>query len=184
MSDLSFAQPARRNLFVPIALALAVLGLAAFLILRFTPHDTAKVTITGTDVLPIQTVFKSTSKAIGTQTEDDLYVFATVRIEDHLRLPLILKDFTAALLTPANEELTVNAVEKPDLADLLATFPQLKSHASSPLYRETRIEPGTTAEGKVVLHFLLPKQTWDERKSVSLKIVFYSQSPITVEIPK
>ena len=117
----------------------------------------------------------------------------TLRLEDRLRLPLFLKDFTASL-TPANpdgtpgEAITSSAVEKLDVPNLYLSFPALKSLAQqqgSPLLlRDTQIEPGKSAEGMVLLHFPASQSTWDSRKTASLTIDFYHQQPMTIEIPK
>ena len=112
MSDLKFAQPARRNLLVPVLLAFLILGIVLALVLRFTPHRTADLAITHTVVYPTHTVFKSDSIIVGNQhVEDALYVLTTLRIDDRLHLPLFLKDFTATLTTAEGEEITTSAVD-------------------------------------------------------------------------
>ena len=65
VSDLKFAQPARRNLLAPVLLAFLILGIVLALLLRFTPHKTADLTITKTVVYPTHTVFKSNSILVG-----------------------------------------------------------------------------------------------------------------------
>src|SRR5229473_382458 len=100
VSDLKFAQPARRNLLAPVLLAFLILGIVLALLLRFTPHRTADLTITRTTIYPTHTVFKSDSIIVANQhAEDALYVLTTLRIDDRLHLPLFLKDFTATLTT-------------------------------------------------------------------------------------
>ena len=193
VADLTFAQPARRNLFVPIALALAVLALATFLVLRFTPHTTADLTIVRTALYPIHTVFKSESIVVGRdQAQDDLYVLADLRIANHLRLPLFLKDFTATLVPGANSPegntpLLASAVEKSDLPTVYATFPALAKLAAAQnaplLPRETQIDPGQTAEGLILLHFPTTEAAWNARQSASVTVAPYHQAPITVDLP-
>jgi hypothetical protein len=193
VADLTFSQPARRNLLLPVALALAVLAAAVFLILRYTPHTTADLSITGTAVYPVHTVFKSDSIVVGRdQAQDDLYIFVNLRIVNRLRLPLFLKDFTATL-TPAPDTpggslpLTSSALEKQDIPTLYATFPAIGKLAAqqnaTPLLRETRIDPGQTAQGFVLLHFSTTKLAWDKRQSASLTVDLYHQAPITIDIP-
>ena len=189
MAALTFAQPARRNFTAPILAALAVLGVVAALLLYFTPHKTADVSITKTAVYPTHIIFKSNSLVIGRDTvEDNLYVLLTLHIEDRLRLPLFLKDFNATLTTPDAEPITTSAVEKPDLPNLYLSFPQLKSLAdqqNSPLLlRETQIDPGKSADGLLLLHFPVTQSAWDQRKSATLTIDLYHQQSITIQIPK
>jgi hypothetical protein len=176
VSDLKFAQPARRNLLAPVLLAFLILGIVLALLLRFTPHKTADLTITRTTIYPTHTVFKSDSIIVANQhAEDALYVLTTLRIDDRLRLPLFLKDFTATLTTAEGEEITTSAVEKPDLENVYTSFPALKSLASEPLLRDTMISPGQSAEGMILLHFPVTKEVWDHRRTAVLNIDLYHQ---------
>ena len=194
MADLTFAQPARRNLLLPVGLALGVLAIAIFLVLRFTPHTTADLTVMRSAVVPIHTVFKSDSIVVGRdQVEDNLYVLADLRMTNRLRLPLFIKDFTGTLLPAANSPdggvpLTSSALEKQDIPTLYTTFPEVAKASASqnvpPLLRETRIDPGQTAEGLVLLRFSTTEAAWTERQSASLTVDLYHQPAITVEIPK
>jgi hypothetical protein len=176
VSDLKFAQPARRNLLVPVLLAFLILGIVLALVLKFTPHKTADLTITRTAIYPAHTVFRSDSIIVANQhAEDDLYVLTTLRIDDRLHLPLFLKDFTATLTTAEGEEITTSAVEKQDLENVYTSFPALKPLASEPLLRETMISPGQSAEGMVLLHFPITKEIWDHRRTAVLNVDLYHQ---------
>jgi hypothetical protein len=182
--DLTFAQPARRNLLAPVLIAFVLLGVVIALVIRYTPHKTADVSITATSVYPAHTVFKSDSILVGSdRAQDDLYVLATLRIEDRLNLPLFLKDFTATLVTADGEEFHTSATEKQDISALFVTFPALEKLASPPLLRETFIAPGQSAEGMVLLHFPVTQAVWNNRKSAILSVDFYHQGPLSVLIP-
>jgi hypothetical protein len=176
VSDPTFAQPARRNLLAPVLLAFLILGIVLALLLRFTPHRTADLTIVRTAVYPTHTVFKSDSIIVANQhAEDALYVLTTLRIDDRLHLPLFLKDFTATLTTAEGEEITTSAVEKLDLENLYTTFPALKPLSSEPLLRDTMISPGQSAEGMILLHFPVTKEVWDHRRNAMLNVDLYHQ---------
>lgn len=184
MSDLTFAQSDRRNLLAPVLVAFVLLGVVLALVLRYTPHKTADVSITGTSLYPAHTVFKSDSILVGSDhAQDDLYVLASLRIQDRLNLPLFLKDFTATLITADGEELHTSAAEKQDIPALFITFPPLEKLASTPLLRETLIPPGQSAEGMVLLHFPVTLATWNTRKSATLNVDLYHQGPISILIP-
>jgi len=176
VSELKFAQPARRNLLVPVLLAFLILGILIALVLLYTPHKTADLTITHTAVYPTHTVFRSDSMIVANQhTEDDLFVLTTLRIDDRLRLPLFLKDFTATLTTGDGEEVTTSAVEKLDLENVYTSFPALKPLSSEPLLRETMISPGQSAEGMILLHFPVTQEVWDHRRNAVLNVDLYHQ---------
>jgi hypothetical protein len=176
VSDLKFAQPARSNLLAPVLLAFLILGITLALVMRFTPRRTADLTIKHTAIYPAHTVFKSDSILVGhDRTEDDLYVLTTLRIDDRLRLPLFLKDFTATLTTADGQEFTTSATEKDDFANVYASFPALKPLASEPLLRETMINPGQSAEGMILLRFPVTQDVWDHRRTAILHIDLYHQ---------
>jgi hypothetical protein len=185
VSDLKFAQPARRNLLVPVLLAFLILGIVLALVLRFTPHKTADLNITRTTIYPTHTVFKSDSIVVGNQhTEDALYVLTTLRIDDRLHLPLFLKDFTATLTTGEGEQITTSAVEKQDLDNVYTSFPELKPLSSEPLLRDIMISPGQSAEGMILLHFPVTKEVWDHRRSAVLNVDLYHQGQQEVLISR
>jgi hypothetical protein len=176
VSDLKFAQPVRRNLLVPVLLAFLILGIVLALVLRFTPHKTADLTITRTVVVPTHTVFKSETIVVANQhSEDVLYVLTTLHIDDRLHLPLFLKDFNATLTTADGEQITTSAVEQQDLQNVYTSFPDLKPLATEPLLRETMINPGQSAEGMILLHFPVSKDVWDRRRSAVLTVDLYHQ---------
>ena len=183
VSEPKFAQPARRNLLVPVLLAFLILGIVLALLLRFTPHRTADLTIVRTAVYPTHTVFKSDSIIVANQhTEDALYVLTTLRIDDRLHLPLFLKDFTATLTTAEGEQITTSAIEKLDLENVYTSFPGLRPLASEPLLRETMISPGQSAEGMILLHFPVTKEVWDHRRDALLNVDLYHQGMQSVII--
>ncbi len=193
MAALTFAQPARRNLFAPIATALVLFGIVLGLVLYLTPHTIADISVSQPAIYAAHTVFKSNSIVVGQDpSQDDLYLIVTVRIQDRLRLPLFIKDFTATL-TPSNpdgtpaEPITSSAVQKLDIPNLYTSFPALKALAAQqtaqPLYREIQIDPGNFTEGTVLLHFPVTQTTWNQRKTATLTIDFYHQGQLSVPIP-
>jgi hypothetical protein len=185
VSEPKFSQPARQNLLAPVLVAFLILGIAIALVLRYTPHTIADLSILHTAIYPTHTVYKSDTLIVGRdRSQDDLYVLTTLRIQDRLNLPIFLKDFTATLRTSDGEQLTSSAVQKQDLDNLYTTFPALRPMASTPLLRETLIDPGHTAEGMVLLHFPVTKDVWDRRQSATLHVDLYHQGPISITIPQ
>jgi hypothetical protein len=174
--ELTFSQPARRNLLVPVLIAFLVLGLAIALVIRISPHRTADLSITRTAIYSAHTVLKSESTVVGSdRSQDDLYILTTLRVEDNLRLPLFLKDFTATLTTREGQQFTASAVEQHDLPIVLTVYPALKDLASTPLFRETMVAPGSFAEGMILLRFPVTQDIWDHRQTAYLNIDFYHQ---------
>lgn len=185
MSELKFAQPGRRNLLAPVLIAFLLLGIALALVLRYTPHSTAKLTVLRTVAYPTHTDFKGDSILVGrNQAQDDLYVLTTLRIEDRLNLPLFIKDLRATFVSSEGEHIQVSAVQKQDLENLYTAFPAIRPLAKDPLLlRETLIESGKAAEGLVVLHFPVTQHAWEHRQSATIHVVLYHQGPVSVTIP-
>jgi hypothetical protein len=186
MTQLTFAQSERRSLLGPILIAFFVLLAAGVGLYLYLPRRLADITVTRIAVLPTQTVFQTGSKLVGHEqlAEEDLYVLATVRIDDKLRVPLFLSDITATLTTAEDAVTTSSAIEQNDLAAVYTAFPAIKPLTGPPLLRESTIEPGSPAEGMVLLHFPLAQSDWDNRKAASLTLTFYHHAPITVAIPQ
>jgi hypothetical protein len=186
MPHLTFAQSERPTLLGPIAIAVAVLLAAGVGFYLYIPHRLADITVTHTAVLPIHTIIQTDSKLIGhqQQPEDDLYVLATVRIANRLRIPLFLSDITSTLTTANDSVTTTSAIEKNDLSSVYTAFPAIQPLTGPPLLREATIEPGMPAEGMVLLRFPLTRSDWNNRKSATLTLTFYHQSSITLTIPK
>jgi hypothetical protein len=183
VADPKFSQPEQRNFLVPIVLALVVLGLAFFLYTRLAPIATIDITVPHTNIFGARTVFKTDTTLIDRdKAEEDLYILVTLHLDNHTKLPLFIKDFNATLITGQGEELTSSAAQKDDLPNLYTAFPDLRKMASTPLIRDTTIQPGQSAEGMVLFHFSAPQDAWDYRKSASISVDFYHQPPQRVSL--
>lgn len=184
MTELKFAQPARRNLLAPVLIAFLLLGIVIALVIRSTPARAVNLTLSHTALYPTHTVFKSDSIVVGSdKAEDNLYVLTTLRVDDPLHLPVILKDFTATITMADDTQITTSAAQEKDLPNIYTSFPALKSLASRPLLRETLIAPGSSAEGMVLLQFPITQDVWNHRKSAVLNVDLYHQGNFPISIP-
>jgi hypothetical protein len=186
MSELTFAQPERRSFLLPAVIAIVVLAIVIGIVYSFVPHRVADLTLTHVAVLPEHTVFSSDSKVVGQQApfDDDLYILATVHVDNRLSVPLTLDDITGTLTAPDGTETTTSAIQKRDLPNLYITFPALVPLSSAPLLRESTIQPAGHTEGMVLLHYPIAQAEWDQRKSASIILKFYNQDPLIVPLPK
>ena len=181
----SFAQPERRSFLVPILLALAAIAVAIGVAIHFFPATTVNITQVHTDVVPTETTFLRESKVIAPpDTQRILYVVSKVRVDNQLRIPIYTDDMHLTYTTTDNAELVVPAVEKNDLPDLLTNYPALKPLVVSPLFRNTEIDAGKSAEGTIVFALKLPKEMWDQRQSAIIKVEIYHQPAVYATIPK
>jgi hypothetical protein len=180
----TFAQPERRSFLVPILLALAAIAVAIAIAIHFFPATTVNIDHLHTEVLPTETVFKSPSVVGVDETNRVLFVASTIRVDNQLRVPIYLDDFEITFTDPDDATLTAKAAQKNDLPDLQTNFPGLKPLLTTPLLRDTEIDPGKSAQGTVVFPLSIPKSTWDTRKSAVIKASIYHQPAVYVTIPK
>ena len=185
MTDLSFSQAERRNPAVTILIAFAVLAIIAALIFYFNPHDTAALAVSNTSAIPTHTVFKSNTTEVNVTpaAEDNLYILTTLKVDDHLRLPITIDTINLNLITADGQQTTTGAATSTDLPAIFTAFPQLKPLQAPPLLRETEIAPGQSAQGQLVFEFPITQDLWDKRKSATITLSLYHQTPITIKIP-
>lgn len=193
--DLKLAPPSDSRRMTPVILVagavMVAVGVAVFLL---NPRKTAEIKVVKTDVFAPHTEFKEqagTSKIVGTaaESEDDVYVVATVSMENKLRLPIFVTNTAATLTAQDGSSVEATVVSPLDLPRLEETFPQIgplvSAPAAAPLKFEDAIAPGATKLGTVVL--LFPQTTekqWHEKKSAMLTVhLANNAAPIDVPLP-
>ena len=171
-------------------MAVIFLSIAGSVAYRVLPHSEVAATITHVTVHAADTVLKAQPgngafKVLKQEsiTETDLYIIPTIRIDDHLGVPLFLKDFHVVVNT-AYGEIRASAVEQNDLLIVYNAFPEIKPLMGTPLLREASVAPKQSTEGNLMLHFTMPQNIWDNRQSATLTIDFYHQDSITIPFPK
>ena len=189
MPELNLGPPPSRSPLAGILIAAGVLAAAAAAVFLLNPRKTANVTVSRVRTYTARTQaseVKGTTHVIGApaRIEQDLYVLVTVKIDDTLRLPLFIKDETAVLTAQDGSVLETSALHKEDLPQVYAAFPAVEQLASAPLARDTRVEPGQSAEGMVLLHFPgATEANWTSRKSATLTLTLFHQDPQTITLP-
>lgn len=181
----AFAPPERRSFVLPILLALAAIAAAALIAIHFFPATTIDIAHLHTDLLPTTTAYKAQSMVVGVnQNESVLFVATTVRIDNQLRVPIFLDDFNLTFTNSDGAQLQQRGLTKAELGNAQLSFPALKPITTTPLLRETAIEPGKSAQGTVVFALPMPKSMWDVRQSATLKVDVYHQNPVYQDLPK
>lgn len=185
VADPSFSQPERRSFLVPILVAIAALALAIVIAIHFFPATTINIDHLHSDAVDTHTVFQSHSKVIGQQqSQDVLFIAETLKVDNQLRFAISLDDFSLNLTNPDGHQFTVKAVQKGDLESIQASFPRLKPLLTTPLLRDTDIEPGKVAEGTILFSLPVPQTMWDARQSGVVKVDVYHQPSLYLTIPK
>jgi hypothetical protein len=191
MSDLNLGppeQPSSAKYFIYAGIAIAAIVAA---VVWFNPHHVSELSVEHTDLFAPHTVSKTPRGSAGamhvigeTETaEDNLYVVATVRFKDTLRIPLDPMGASATMITNDNQSADGSLIALRDLPRLTEIFPNLGQLTQHPLSLE-RLEPGETREGTMVLLFPgLTDKDWKTKKSATLTIRLAKQNPQTVPLP-
>jgi hypothetical protein len=192
--DLTLAPPPDNHRLIPmLVIAGIVMTAVCVAVYMLNPRKTAEITVQKTEVFAPHTEFKQTpssSQIVGAAaaSEDDVYVVATLRIQDKLRLPIFLTNTSATMTNEDGSTLDATVVPPLDLPRLEQTFPQIvplvSAPAPPPLEFEDAIAAGTTRAGTVVL--LFPQTTekqWRAKKSATLTVhLAHDAAPINVPL--
>ncbi len=197
MNVLQTAPARERGVLPALVIAAVVLAAAAAAIFYFNPHSTAELAVTHVDTFAPQTTFGAMEGAAGapaagthvleaptTSTENDLYVVATVKMTDKLRLPLFLTGAVAHVTLADGAETEITALSAADVKRLEVIFPALGKQVTHPFEDGTEVDPQQTLNAQVVLP--LPGQTaaaWAGKKSATLTITLRNQGPQTTQLP-
>jgi len=169
------------------ALVLAVVGVAVFFL---NPRKTAELKVTHEDLFAPHIKYAAMTgdgaHVVGAaeQGEDDLYVVATVRLENKLRLPIFPNSWAATMITPEDTVAEATPVSPQEYPRLLQSFPQLAPMLTHPIASDAKAAPGKTIEGTVLL--LFPNVTadlWKKKKSAALTLTLAHQDPQTAVLP-
>jgi hypothetical protein len=189
MSDLNLGPSQQSSPLKGILIAVVVLAAVAVGVFYLGPHRTAEITIPKTHLYAAHTTSKSLPGAphiVGqlAESENDLYVVATLNIKNNLPIPIYLDNVTATYTSPEDTVLDARAPSATDLSRLEEIFPALSPLMPTPLPLSEGIPAKSTVQGTVLLHFPgLTEQTWKEHKSITLTLNYIHQSPQTIPIP-
>jgi hypothetical protein len=193
--NLQIVSPEDENNPIPkilfAAAVMIVIGVAVFLL---NPRKTAELSVQKVDLFAPHTVMNAEAgggQVIGAapSSEDDLYVVATLKITDKLRLPIFVDSYAATLTTSSGATLDATIVAGQLLPKVGETFPQIlplvNPPAATPIKFDDAIQPGTTKVGSVVLLFpQASEKVWREKKSATLTLTLsHDAAPLTVALP-
>jgi hypothetical protein len=160
---------AKKNLppikIVLIAIAIVAI-VAAILILIQRPHSLATGSIT--DV-----------SSVDVAGQNIVMVALNVSLQNRSAKTYWIKTIKVSVDTPKGH-FDDDAASAVDFDRYFQAFPVLKEHALSPLVPETKIAPGATSSGTVVVSFPLTADEFANRKSLSITIQPYDAIPLVL----
>jgi len=189
MPDLNLGPAPQTSPLKSILIAIVILVAIAAAVFYLNPRKTAELTISNVQLYAAHTATNSQSdgfRIVGqaAETDDDLYIVATVNLQNKLRFPIFIQSIDATYTTADNTFDTAKALGPADITRLEETFPALTALMSNPLSFDPGIEPSATAKGTILLHFSgLTEKSWKARKSATLTVNLAHQNPQTTPIP-
>ncbi len=163
MDDLKHTLPN----FVPVLGALVVIAIiiagAAYLL-------RAKPVASGA----IENVF-----AVEQNSHTTSFVAINVNVRNVTEKTLYIKDIQGEITTPSGK-FTDNAANAVDYGRYVAAYPDLGGAVQEPLKVETKIAPGGSAAGTVLVNFPITKADFDKRTSVAVTIIPYDHAPFSI----
>jgi hypothetical protein len=189
MTDLSLAPAPERSPLRAVLISIVVLSVVAAAVFLLNPRETAKLAVTKMSFFAPHTETKEIPgqmHVIGqpASAEDDLYVVATVRMTDEIRLPLFISGTTATMVLADGSSLDARVMSQRSLQRLEVTFPALTPMAGTLFDTDDPIPASQSREGNVVLLFAgIGEAAWHAKKSAAITFDLAHQSPQTIALP-
>lgn len=189
MADLQLA-PARENSpLKAVIIAFVVLAVIAAAVALLNPTKTANLSVVAVKTFAPHTQYKSAPGSLhiigqAEQSEDNLYVAATVKLEDKLRLPLFVSSFSGTMTAADGTTYQAASVSTHDLQRVGTIFPEIAPALTQPLADGAEAPPGGSVTGTVLLLFPgMNADAWAKKKSATLHIGLAHQDELTVALP-
>lgn len=119
-------------------------------------------------------------------SKDSVLVAINAEVKNVSKKPVFIKEIEAELAPAANAQdqsiLRDEAAPATDYDRYFQAYPALAQNKIEPLRRETKLQPGETAQGMIIVGFPVNQQAFDQRKSLNLLITLYDHSvPVKIK---
>lgn len=91
--------------------------------------------------------------------------------------PVSIKQLAGVLKASGKEQTDDHAASAVDYPRYIQAFPALGQHAEKPIMPETKLAPGQRIAGSAIFSFDVPKDAFDSRQSLTLRVVPYDRPP-------
>lgn len=161
---------AKHNLppLVPVLIAMAIVGVIVAVAALGLKHPVAS---TGS----IGEIY-----AVDVASQNSVLCSIQISVQNKLEKPIFVHGVNVTIHTPDKGDLTDSAASAGDFSRYFAAFPDLQSHTSQPLRPETKIEPGQTVLGSVIVVFQGNKASFDARKGLTATVDIYDHDPLVL----
>jgi hypothetical protein len=157
---------------VPVLIALGAVALIVALV-SFVNRPTPAASGEITDVQAVEMT--------GAKGDRTTLVAINVKVQNATDRRLILKTASAEVTLPDKPEpLKDEAAAAVDFERYYAGFPALQQNAIDALKPEARIAAETDAAGRIIVMFPIPKEQFDARKALAVRLDLYDQRPVII----
>jgi hypothetical protein len=110
-------------------------------------------------------------------------VLCTVQltVENHTKKPLVIRGVSATVHTSDQGDLSDTAAPAGDFERYLDSFPDMKSHATTPLRGETKIPVGGNVSGSIIVAFPLTLEKFNQRKGIEATVELYDYTDLRLK---
>ena len=119
-------------------------------------------------------------------SKDSMLVAINAEVKNVSKEALTIHEIHVELTAPANAQdqstLQDEAASAIDYDRYIQAYPSLAQNRMEPLRRETKIQPGETVQGMMIVGFPVNQQAFDHRKSLKVLITLYDHSvPVKIQ---
>jgi hypothetical protein len=117
--------------------------------------------------------------AVEQNTRNTSFVAINVKLNNVSDKTIYIKDIRAEITTPAGNYVD-DAANASDYDRYVAAYPDLKPMLKDPLKVETKVAPGSSLEGTVLVNYPLTKENVDQHTGITVTIVPYDNATINI----
>jgi hypothetical protein len=178
----AFTKGSSHVVLAAIIAAIVVTGVIAFYVFAGQKPPAATGEIEQIWVHPMHSEtsgFDANGAAMPSESMDQVYVFALVKLHNQSEQPLFLHN----ILTNATLDDGIHSSYAATAADydrVYIAYPSMPVPHGKGLSLNATIDPGQTVEGTFISAFHLTKQQWDARKNLSFTFAFQYQPSLTL----
>ncbi|MGH9602973.1 MAG: hypothetical protein ACRD24_11365 [Terriglobales bacterium] len=116
--------------------------------------------------------------------ERSVMVVVHLRLENPADKPLYVRNVGARLEVPGGKIEEDEAASAVDHDRYLQAYPDLQAHKIAALPAETKIAPGAQQDGMVMFAFPVSRESFDQRKSLTVTVGLYDRKPLVLQEKK
>ncbi|MGH8459832.1 MAG: hypothetical protein ACRESV_10800, partial [Nevskiales bacterium] len=162
----------------------AVIAVLVFLVSRQTskPSTTGAITHVVAAELPAppEPSAKKGNTPATPEPEKSVMAVVHLRLENKSAKPLFLRAIRVRLEVSGGQMEEDEAASAVDHDRYLQAYPELLPHKIAALPPETTIPPGTQQDGMAMFTFPVSRESFDQRKSLTVTVDLYDRAPLVL----